>query len=190
MSEHLKNHESHEDLGIAESAELHSHNTHEKELKNHHESMPSIDQIRDSIEQEQQKHDKQPLSAETNIQNEVPDLAISHQVKAISLDRTLRKLQRQMSSPERVLSKVVHQPTVDRISEFSSKTVARPSGILSGGVFAFLGSFIFLYISKHYGYKYNYLLFALFFVGGFILGLIIELLLFIVRTRHNKKHIV
>jgi hypothetical protein len=61
------------------------------------------------------------------------------------------------------------------VSGATGQTLARPSGLLGGGICALLGSLIYLYLAKHIGFNYNYLLFVLFFGGGFIIGLVIEL---------------
>ena len=89
-----------------------------------------------------------------------------------------------MGAPSKALSKVIHQPVIERVSEVAGATVARPSGILGGGLFAVLGSAILLYVTKHYGYHYNYLIFGMLFVGGFAAGMIVELVL---RTVIRKK---
>jgi hypothetical protein len=98
--------------------------------------------------------------------------------------RTLQSVQKDLSTPEKALSKVIHNPTVDALSEVAGKTVARPSGFLTGAIFAFVGSSAFLWISKHYGYKYNFLLFVIFFGVGFVVGLVLEALL---RLVHRKS---
>ena len=100
---------------------------------------------------------------------------VGRDLKQIKYKRTLQSVQKGLSNPEKTLSKLIHNPVIDAVSTAAEKTVARPSGLLTGSIFAFLGSSMFLYIAKHYGYEYNFLLFALFFFGGFALGLLIEL---------------
>jgi hypothetical protein len=84
---------------------------------------------------------------------------------------------------ERGLSKLIHQPAVRAVSEVGAKTVSRPSGLLGGGLLAFLGSSTYLFMTKYIGFRYNYLVFLLLFVGGFVLGLVLELLVRLVRPR-------
>jgi len=100
---------------------------------------------------------------------------VNRELKNIAYQRTLKRTRQHLSTPSRAFSKIIHQPSVEAVSEFAANTVARPSGILAGGVAAFLGSSLFLWISRHYGYEYNFLLFALFFVGGFFIGLLVEI---------------
>jgi hypothetical protein len=55
--------------------------------------------------------------------------------------------------------------------------------MMGGAIFAFIGTSILLWATKHYGYEYNYLLIILLFVGGAIIGLLGETLL---NLRHKK----
>jgi hypothetical protein len=75
-----------------------------------------------------------------------------------------------------VLSKVIHQPVVRAVSEVAAKTISRPSGLLGGGIVAFLGSAGYLYFTKYIGLPYNYFIFTLLFLGGFVVGLSLELI--------------
>jgi len=70
-------------------------------------------------------------------------------------------------------------------SEAASKTISRPSGLLGGGLMAFAGSLVYLYLAKHIGFRYNYLLFTLLFVGGFAVGLCLEVIIWLV-SRQRK----
>ena len=98
--------------------------------------------------------------------------------KALKKDaykKTMRHVRTRLSKPEKTFSKVVHNKTVENISEVGANTIARPSGILGGGICALLGSIFLVYMAKHYGFEYNYLLFFILFVGGFFVGMIAEL---------------
>ena len=111
---------------------------------------------------------------------------VSRELKEMALRRNLNNARRAMNSPERVLSKVMHNKVVESVSDAASSTVARPSGILGGGIFALLGTSILLWTVKHYGYTFNYLMFLLLFVGGFAVGLIVEFVLhFLLRKKQS-----
>lgn len=101
--------------------------------------------------------------------------------------QSLQVVQRRLKPTSRALSKVVHQPLVRAVSETGAKTAARPSGLFGGGVMAFVGSLVYLYLAKHVGFNYNYFVFTLFFLGGFVIGLLIELLLWAVRPRRASS---
>lgn len=93
-----------------------------------------------------------------------------------NLDRTLASVRRSLSAPEQQLSKFIHRPVVEKVSDLGGKTIARPSGILLGGIFSFVGSLGVYLLAKHLGGELRYSIFAITFVFGFILGLIVELL--------------
>lgn len=98
-------------------------------------------------------------------------------LKKDAYKKTMQHVQTQLSKPEKTFSKVIHNKTVENISEASANTIARPSGILGGGICALLGSIFLIYMTKYYGFEYNYLLFFILFVGGFFVGMIGELIL-------------
>ena len=134
-----------------------------------------LDEIRNEAHHEARETDD---ILATHLEKEDPEPAqalVGRDLKEIKYKRTLQSVQRGLSTPEKTLSKVIHNPAVDAVSSAAEKTIARPSGLLAGSIFAFIGSSVYLYISKHYGYEYNFLLFALLFFGGFGLGLLIEL---------------
>lgn len=99
------------------------------------------------------------------------------ELKAESYKKTMKDVRKKLSKPDQVLSKVIHNKTIETTSEIGSKTVARPSGILGGGIFALLGSVAILWMANHYGFRYNFFVFILLFVGGFFVGTMVELLL-------------
>lgn len=179
MSEHApKHHEQHihkgEDLSRQHEAIKHSI---EKAKHTKHEHAENLDRIRSTIEQKASSSETTKQTAEQTKRQPEETLHVNRELKDMAYKRTLAKTRRQLPPPSRALSRIMHQPAIEAVSEFASKTVARPSGILAGGLIAFVGSSIFLWIAHHYGYEYNFLLFALLFAGGFFIGLIIELVL-------------
>ncbi len=147
-----------------------------------HEHAEKIDELRQEINAKATSRDE-ALIEQQEQEPETHTLGINRELKDMAYQRTLTRVRKDLSTSERTFSKVVHNPTIEAVSNATSKTVARPSGLLAGGIFAFLGSTVFLWIAKHNGYEYNFLLFALFFAGGFAVGLVIELLLRILRHR-------
>lgn len=97
-------------------------------------------------------------------------------LKQQSYTQTLGRIRQRLTAPEKAFSRLSHNKTVDTVSSGLAKTVARPSGILGGGIFALLGSSIVLYMAKKYGFEYNFSLFFLLLGGGFLTGIVIELI--------------
>lgn len=111
---------------------------------------------------------------------------VNRELKNITLGRELKQIRSKLNAPNKVLSKVIHQPVVRAISETSGKTVARPSGLLGGGLVALLGTSSYLYFARHIGLEYNYFAFLVFFAAGFGLGLVLELAVWSVTRRNHQ----
>ncbi len=87
---------------------------------------------------------------------------------------TMRQIRSEMSAPSRTFSKVIHNKTVERVSDAIGTTAARPNAVLAGSVAAtFLTLFVFL-VAKQYGYRLSgFETIGTFFVG-WALGLIYD----------------
>lgn len=188
MSEKLHSERRHERKGelepnkdVAERLEKLKEQSEKDASSARHEHAEKLEEIRSKIETEAKgKHEHGERHTKNRDKDRTKKDADQHvlvngELKNMAYKRTMKRVQKKLPAPARAFSKVVHNPAVEAVSEVAGKTVARPSGILVGGIFAFLGSSLFLWITKHYGYEYNYLLFALFFIGGFFVGLIVEL---------------
>lgn len=125
-------------------------------------------------------HSEQPTVPQLPVTDDRPQL-IDNAVKMFRMRRNLSHVQNKLKPAEKRLSKVVHQPLVRLVSESAAKTISRPSGMLGGGIVAFVGSLLYLYLAHHIGFTYNYLLFLGFFVGGFIVGVALEYVAYGVR---------
>lgn len=113
---------------------------------------------------------------------------VSKSLEKLGIDRELFTIRRRLNKPQRAASKVIHQPVVRVVSQVAGGSVSRPSGILGGGILAFLGTSSYLYLAKHYGFEYNAGVFVVLFLSGFILGLLAEVLVhFALNTRHHNK---
>ena len=133
----------------------------------------TLEAIQERIEKATQGHEK--LKADKA--ELAPGETIPHantKLKSHAYQQTLRRTQKKLPKHERAFSKVVHQPAVEALSEAAGATVARPSGLLAGGIFSVISSLGVLYICRHYGYEYNFTIGLASFAGGFALGVIIE----------------
>lgn len=150
----------------------------EHEAHRQHEILAQAEQEIDKLAKS-----KDEVKVETgNHRNEQP-LYVNHELKSLALNRTLSRVRRQLSSPNRLLSKVIHQPAVQSISEATAKTVARPTGLLTGSLVALVGSSLALYLARHYGFSYNYLLIFVLFIGGYVAGFVVDLVVWLWRRR-------
>ena len=123
-------------------------------------------------------------ASETESANHAPAPPPNKFLQKVSLKRELDSIRRKESVPERALSRIVHQPAVRAVSEAAGKTISRPSGLLGGGIVAFLGSSAYLYLAYHIGFTYRPTVFTVMLVAGFIVGLILE---FFIRLVTKSK---
>lgn len=110
----------------------------------------------------------------------------SRELKEHTYNQTLTSVRNKLNKPEKTLSKIIHKPVIEKASDAASITIARPSGILFGGIFSFIGSLMSYILAKKLGGELKYSVFAVFFVGGFILGLLVELAIRLARARSIK----
>lgn len=179
MSEHAPQHEKHEEFTATPEAEETVHHKASPEHQPRHEKLAPVPELAQKAKEEAVAGKELPTHEKANKQPS--DQYVSKELKQQSWNRVIKHVQKQLSGPQRAFSKTIHQPVVDAVSRVGGNTVARPSGVLMGGICAFAGSTFFLYMAKHYGFTYNYLLFLLFFVGGFAVGLVLEMIMFVFR---------
>lgn len=84
------------------------------------------------------------------------------------------RTRRQLKRPDRVVSRVIHQPVIEQLSELGEKTIARPSGVLVGSICAFVASLVTYMLARRYGYDMSYAVFLYSLLGGFLLGIVGE----------------
>jgi hypothetical protein len=150
-----------------------------------HSSSENIEKAKSAVEA-QAISGKEMSPAESNKDSAPSTGYVNRELKDMAFKRSLNTARRHMSAPARVMSKVIHAPVIEKASEVAGSTVARPSGLLGGGILSLIGTSILLWITKHYGYEYNYLVFFMLFVSGFAIGMIIELL-FRAFVRRRKR---
>jgi translation elongation factor EF-G len=110
---------------------------------------------------------------------------ITFELKEIAYQRLLKRARRHLPTYSRTMSKIIHQPAVDAVSEAVSKTIGRPSGIIGGGLLALAGTSIYYYLAKHYGYSYNSFVFLLLMSVGFVIGWSAEVIFKLLKKSPN-----
>lgn len=196
MSEHAPHNQEHL-KDFEELAESSEHLLSEHAEKNEHQQRQANEKLAQDIQEARQdiaetaRSDEQlnPIEKLQEAEKAAEPPAQGHvnrELKQATLQRELTHIRRHLSAPQRQLSKVIHQPVVRKVSEVSSKTVSRPSGLLGGSLLAFIGSSGYLYLAKHQGFRYNYGFFLALFFGGFLVGLTLELLVW--TATHSRRH--
>jgi hypothetical protein len=167
---------------------------HKKPESAHHNVEKTKDEIDRTIESLKNIAEKQAISSselktKESTQEEKPHhIRLTKNIKQSAYKKTLKNVQKQLPPTQRTFSKIIHKPVIDNISNVASKTVARPTGILSGGVGALAGSITLYYLSKQYGFVYNFLVYFLLFIAFYCAGILIELLIkFIISLRKKSE---
>lgn len=187
MAEHAPKHEQFEMLPMPETHNLLPDAEHAEPLRpGEADPVKALEQARNAVEANQTNDNPiERLNAAETAASEPTPQHVNRELKNITLNRELKQIRRKLNAPDKVLSRIIHQPVVRAVSELSDKTVARPSGLFGGGLVAFIGTTGYLWFTRHIGLQYNYLLFLLFFIGGFGIGLVIELTIWTV-TRNRR----
>ena len=94
--------------------------------------------------------------------------------KKLTYKATMRRVESKLPAYQRNFSKVINNDTVDKVSNISSKTVARPSALMGGGVVAFLALLIVTIFANRYGWEVSGSEFIVFMIIGWTLGLLAE----------------
>ena len=90
----------------------------------------------------------------------------SRSERKASFKATMDEVQSQMSAPSRTFSKVIHAKPIEKASEVTGATIARPNALLSGAVFAFALTLVVYLVAKNIGYPLS----GFESIGAFILG--------------------
>ena len=142
-----------------------------------HEHKENINNILTKIENTAQTG--QELSKQQKITPRTEQKAskyVSGELKNNTLKRSLRGLQKELRPYQRPFSKFIHNEAIDQISDLGAKTIARPEGLLGGGLAIFLTSLAILLICRYYGYQYNYLIGIASFPIGYLIALAAKLI--------------
>lgn len=178
MSEKLQQHspEHHQQTEAAHSREkAQVEKLKEKAAHAEHAPKDNLESIKQSIESTAISGKEYSIAEKEKPSHHGPHF-VTRKLKNDAYKRLLKKTSTHLSKPEKTFSKVIHRPIVEKTSEIAGKTVARPSGILFGGIAAFIATVFLLIVSKRAGFTYNYLFFFLVFIGGYFAGLFVELI--------------
>lgn len=141
-----------------------------KEAKEKH-SAEKI-KAKQELEQALSGAEKAPVAAEKADKKREP---LNRGVKKQQYKATMRRVESKLPKYQRTFSKVIHNPTVDAVSNVAAKTVARPSGLAGGAIMAFAGLTLLYFNAINIGFEYNAGSAFLFFVSiGWLSGILIE----------------
>lgn len=159
-----------------ERAEKAGETTRENLDEARHEALERATSIeREKTKAEQQE--RQPSPAERR------NRPIGQAERDASFNATMNEIQTHMSTPSRAFSKVIHNKTVEKVSEVGAATIARPNAILSGAVAAFVLTLAVYLVAKNLGYPLSGFETIGAFVLGWVLGIAYDFLKVMVTGR-------
>jgi len=177
MSEKLKLPEQHEAGGESKAEKIEVRTERSEQKQSHeHKHKQNIEQIRHKAEEAALSSDQARAEAGKSQPQPVKEEYVSREAKKVTYERTMLKVRRRLSPVARTGSKIIHQPVVEAVSEATGKTVARPSGLLFGGIIAFIGTSAYYLFARHYNYSYSYTVYLTLLVAGLFAGWVIEAL--------------
>jgi hypothetical protein len=100
-----------------------------------------------------------------------------------SFNATMDEVYTQMSAPSRAFSKIIHNKTIEKVSDTAASTVARPNAILSGAVFAFVLTLGVYLVAKNLGYPLSGFETIGAFALGWVVGIIYDFLKVMITGR-------
>ncbi len=105
--------------------------------------------------------------------------------KDASFNATMTEVRTQMPAPSRAFSKVIHNKTVEKVSEGVGGTIARPNAVLSGAIFAFALTLGVYLLAKNLGYQLSGFETIAAFILGWALGVVYDFLKVMVTGRQS-----
>lgn len=100
-----------------------------------------------------------------------------------SYKKTISQVQQELNPAARIFSKITHNPVIERVSEFTGNTVAKPNAMLSGAIMAFALTLITYTIAKKSGYQLSGFETIGAFAIGWLLGNVYDFLKLIVTGK-------
>jgi len=102
-----------------------------------------------------------------------------------SYKKTMAQVQKELNPISRSFSKIIHNKSIEKISDGLGNTVARPNAILSGAFVAFILTLIVYIIAKTIGYQLSGFETIAAFILGWLIGLIYDYLRIIITGNKN-----
>lgn len=101
---------------------------------------------------------------------------IDNSKRAESFERTIKRVQSELSPGKRLFSKIIHSKCIESTSDFLAATLARPNAILAGSVVSFLFTLGIYVLAKTIGYDLSGFETIAAFVVGWAIGIFYDYL--------------
>lgn len=188
MSEHVPDHIEYEPRPLTVEREPEPAERARNDREHHSESQERAEARLEELQHkaEQAARSSRDVTVETKPADHQPQY-VNQELKSLAAARSLSRTRKKLSGPDRAFSHLIHQPFVEAVSNVTDKTVARPIELFTGALCALLGSSVALYMAKHYGFRYNLLLFFLLFLAGFAVGIVIDVVVSLLKRIRRHR---
>lgn len=133
-----------------------------------------VDTLKENAERAAEIEKKKAENETTPVEKRRDTPAQRRAKQKASFNLTMKEAQSHMSPANRTFSKVIHNKTVEKTSEFIGSTVARPNAILAGAVTAFVFSLALYLIANHNGYPLSGSETIATFALGWVVGILFD----------------
>ncbi|HYG84234.1 MAG TPA: hypothetical protein VD907_05120 [Verrucomicrobiae bacterium] len=103
-------------------------------------------------------------------------LRITKADKKAAYNQALREVQTELRPTERTISKVIHNPVIEKASDVAGATIFRPNAVLAAGICGFILSGAAYVLARHFGYVLSGFETIGALIVGFIIGLLYDFL--------------
>jgi len=149
------------------SVELSPRDSEAQAERARHEALESAISVEKGGAEKKKDKDQSPLHRRGPINKKIRDESYS---------RTMKHVQAELSSSERLFSKVIHNKAIEKTSDVISNTIARPTAMLAGAFSAFVLTLAIYGIAKTIGYPLSGFETILAFAIGWFVGLLLDLI--------------
>jgi hypothetical protein len=153
----------------------------EKNPEGNHEDINEVrkEALENALSHEKQDENKEKYTSPAERRRHIP----TRKDEEMSFTATMKEVQSQLSAPSKTFSKVIHNKTVEKVSESVGSTIARPNAILSGAIAAFILTLGIYLLAKNLGYPLSGFETIAAFILGWILGIAYDFLKVMITGR-------
>jgi len=150
--------------------------------KNHKARLSEQEALARAHELAKEEHDKE-VDRPTASLGERRRGPISKKQLDASFQSQMSSIQNEMRPSERLISKVIHNRSIEKLSDMAASTIARPNAMLAGSIAAFIVVTVLYFVAKHYGYQLSGFETIGAFVVGWIIGIAYDYVVVALRRR-------
>ena len=123
---------------------------------------------------EQEKRNKEKAAASPAEKRRDAPVKNTKAVRDAVFKKEMARIQSEMPATKRAFTKVIHNKAVEKVSEVTGATIARPNAILYGSIFAFVLTATIYFWAQHSGYPLSGFETIAAFIVGWLVGMIVD----------------